>query len=550
MTSHLIKSTAATFESLELRCLMSVSALTSAAESSPADPSVAGSSQVTFQAEYAMLDGATRATRQTGYSGTGYVKFNNLSGQSIQWAAGTGVAGRFDLIIRYANGRDFDRPMELTVNGQKLATLWLRPTGGWSQWSTHTVSAELKAGTNTILLATIGKGGPYIDSLTLAPAVTTPQPPPTDPPAEPPSEPPLPPADPSVYQGPIIITHGGTYSGNWQSNDPNVPAVQVKTSEPVTIVGANIRSRGTLIQSYGYNADLTIINTRGYALNPDVRGQYPGRFLDMEQWANVRVQSSYMEGTSGIYLQDYSGDHSALQTVKVIGNSALNIDGRYSDGNGGYLSGPEDNYYVQFVQLNRAQGLVGAELAWNQVINQPYRSRVEDNISIYDSSGTAGSPLLVHDNYIQGAYAANPAADSSYSGGGIMLSDGGSAYVTAYGNQIIDTANYGIAISSGHDNVFYGNRIISDGRLADGTAVAAQNVGAYIWNMNREAGFANNSGRDNTVGYVNAGGRNDWWTPGATSWTGNIHLSGSITAATEAAEWTLWQAKLAAAVQA
>jgi hypothetical protein len=42
-----------------------------------------------------------------------------------------------------------------------------------------------------------------------------------------------------------------------------------------------------------------------------------------------------------------------------------------------------------------------------------------------------------------------------------------------------------------------------------------------------------------------AGERNDAWVPDATRWTGNTSLPGSITPATEAAEFTLWQAKLA-----
>ena len=69
------------------------------------------------------------------------------------------------------------------------------------------------------------------------------------------------------------------------------------------------------------------------------------------------------------------------------------------------------------------------------MINEPGKSRVEDNINIYLSSGTAAIPILIHDNYIQGAYTINPAQGSysnktysydwSYAGGGILLGDGG-----------------------------------------------------------------------------------------------------------------------------
>ena len=38
-----------------------------------------------------------------------------------------------------------------------------------------------------------------------------------------------------------------------------------------------------------------------------------------------------------------------------------------------------------------------------------------------------------------------------------------------------------VTIAAGHDNVFYNNRVISSGRLADGRLISAQNVGLYIW---------------------------------------------------------------------
>ena len=105
-----------------------------------------------------------------------------------------------------------------------------------------------------------------------------------------------------------------------------------------------------------------------------------------------------------------------------------------------------------------------------------------------------------------------------------MLADAGSSLVTAFSNVVIDTTNYGIAISSGHDNSFYNNRIISNGRLPDGSFVPSQNVGAYIWNEHGERGFANNSGHDNSIAWMKFAHRNDAWTPDAASWTHNASL--------------------------
>ncbi|MBB5365514.1 NPCBM/NEW2 domain-containing protein, partial [Deinococcus humi] len=93
----------------------------------------------------------------------------------------------------------------------------------------------------------------------------TPAPTPT-----PPSNPSPAPATNVKYSGPLVITKGGTYRGNWQSLDPKVPAVYVKTSEPVIIEGSNLRGRGELIR--GWFMNLTVRNSNGYGMNPNVYG--------------------------------------------------------------------------------------------------------------------------------------------------------------------------------------------------------------------------------------------------------------------------------------
>jgi hypothetical protein len=373
-----------------------------------------------------------------------------------------------------------------------------------------------------------------------------------------------------LLSNPIVITQGGTYSGTWESLDPDTPAVTISTTQPVTIDNSTLSSRGTLIASAVNHTNLTVRNSTGYGLNPNRYGAAPGRFIDLENFDNVVIQNNSLQNTAGIYLLNYSGDHSSSDTIKVTGNSALNIDGRKSDGNGGWLdfntrTRKSDGYtedgmeMVQFLQFDKVYAVAGIDIGWNKVINQPGNSRVEDNINIYKSSGTSGSPILIHDNYIQGAYTIKPwqadTSDSTYdydwsfSGGGIMLGDGvgtgtsDPSFVKAYGNTIVDTTNYGIAISSGHDESFYNNRIVSDGKLPDGRTIQNQNVGAYVWDS-YDAGsshFYNDSGHDNTIGWVQGSSRNDWWAPVSSNMPNNIHMPGPITSSTEAAELASWQ---------
>jgi hypothetical protein len=339
----------------------------------------------------------------------------------------------------------------------------------------------------------------------------------------PPSGPaPLPPPPTSVtFDGPIVITRGGTYSGNWESTT-SAPAVIIRTSEPVVIEHSVIRSAGHLIRAeWGHNAHVTIRNVEGYALYPARADDYPGRFLVADTYRFVRIEHSSMDGTSGIWL------HASARgaTAQIRYNRARNIDGRRADGRGGWTN---EAYYVQFVQFDKGNALVDSEVAWNEVINEPFKSRVEDVINTYQTSGTSTSPLRIHNNYIQGAYPIDP-VNGSFSGGGIMLGDAGGAYLHALRNVVVDTANYGIAIAGGEHNRIEDNDVLSCGRLPDGRWIGSQNVGIYIWDNSKPHTFGDNRGSRNRAAWVKSStARNDWWVPDAASWTDNTALvSGS-----------------------
>jgi len=350
----------------------------------------------------------------------------------------------------------------------------------------------------------------------------------------------------------LTITEGGTYTGNWASQDPNVPVILVATAEPVIIENSSLTGPGNLIQAAVDHTKITVRNCRGTGVNPNVPGRTVGRFLTAEVFDSIVIENNAIEQTAGIYLLTFGGDPKGDTTIRVISNLVHNIDGRHSDGAGGYQG---DKDLVQFLQLDQVQHVSHVEIAWNQVTNDPGNSAVEDNISIYQSSGVAGSPIRIHDNFIEGAYPADPHS-TEYSGGGIMLGDGNadtpetaSGYVVAFNNQVINTTNYGIAVASGQHTSMHHNRIVSTGVLPDGTPVPAQNVGAYVWDLNGKRakvpkGFAANGGYSNRVGWMKDGKRNDWYVPNASSWKDNIRWPGAITAVTVDGEHEFRQKKL------
>ena len=382
-----------------------------------------------------------------------------------------------------------------------------------------------------------------------------PSPVPTPTPTPSPTPAPLPPSN-VQYSGPLVITKGGTYSGNWQSLDPKVPAVNVKTSDPVTIVNSNIRSKGNLITGSG--SRLTIRNTRGYGLNPNIVGKGFGNFVSLNGVKNLLMENNYTENTRGINLYQYTGNASAGETVRIYRNQFRNMNGRTSDGNGGLTNNIIVTHTILF---NALKTIAGVDIAWNEVINEPGKSQTEENFIMYSTSGTVSSPIKIHDNYIQGAYSVNPATDASYAGGGILLGDGrvydNGSNANVYNNQIVNTTNQGLAISGGVNHRVYNNRVISSGRLPNGQRIPSQNIGIYIWDVNNGAKyspvtFANNVMSNNVIAWtkVKADGTSvasPMWMPSCgingTTCVNNQSL-GIATLDTEKQEYQLWKSKL------
>jgi hypothetical protein len=175
------------------------------------------------------------------------------------------------------------------------------------------------------------------------------------------------------------------------------------------------------------------------------------------------------------------------------------------------------------------------------------------------AGGTPASPAQVNDNYIEGAYTIKPwmsnTSDATYtydwgfSGGGIMMGDGVAsattndpAHVKAFNNTVINTTNYGIALAAGHDLEAFNNRIFSSGKTPDGKTIAQQNVGIYVWDSYKAGPthFYNNRAYDNVIGWVRGAKRNDTWTPLSSAISSTQKFTGTITRATELAEYAAW----------
>lgn len=127
----------------------------------------------TLEAETAGLSGVKTSAGHLGFSGTGFVDYIHPSGDYIEWTVNASTAGSALLGFRYSNGRETDRPLQLSVNGVVAeSNLSFSTTGNWANWLTATTNVNLNAGANTIRLTAIGASGPNIDYLTYTDAAS------------------------------------------------------------------------------------------------------------------------------------------------------------------------------------------------------------------------------------------------------------------------------------------------------------------------------------------------------------------------------------------
>src|SRR5882757_4229794 len=142
--------------------LAATTLVTTSAATSSATP-------VRYESESAAISQGVVESNHAGFTGTGFVNFDNVVGSSVEYTVTAPTAGPYSLTFRYANGTAVNRPVDVTVNGTLTADdLAFNGTGAWTTYQTVTASATLVAGANKIkTTAVTANGGPNADSLTI-----------------------------------------------------------------------------------------------------------------------------------------------------------------------------------------------------------------------------------------------------------------------------------------------------------------------------------------------------------------------------------------------
>uniref|UniRef100_UPI001966400E PQQ-dependent sugar dehydrogenase n=1 Tax=Nonomuraea lactucae TaxID=2249762 RepID=UPI001966400E len=119
------------------------------------------------QAESATISQGVVESNHAGFTGSGFVNYDNVAGSYVQFAVSAASAGQQSLTFRFANGTTANRPLTITVNGTVVAADRAFPgTGAWTTWQEISVNAPLNAGSNTVrATATTANGGPNLDRL-------------------------------------------------------------------------------------------------------------------------------------------------------------------------------------------------------------------------------------------------------------------------------------------------------------------------------------------------------------------------------------------------
>ncbi|MFE0149704.1 cellulase family glycosylhydrolase [Nonomuraea sp. NPDC059007] len=131
------------------------------------DAEVAATPGNDHQAEDATITQGVVESNHAGFTGTGFVNYDNVTGSAVEFTVNAAAAGNATLTFRYANGTTVNRPMSISVNGS-AQTKDFPGTGAWSTWQEVQVNAALNAGANTVrATSTTANGGPNLDRLSV-----------------------------------------------------------------------------------------------------------------------------------------------------------------------------------------------------------------------------------------------------------------------------------------------------------------------------------------------------------------------------------------------
>ena len=252
-----------------------------------------------------------------------------------------------------------------------------------------------------------------------------------------------------------------------------------RPSAPISLNGVNNRVISLLDISGGDVNCIDLSNCTNITIKNCILHSSAQNGVHLYKCQNIVITNCYIyDVASGVYAQ--GGTAIDVNHIQV-----KNVHGPYPRG--------------QMVQFNNVSG-AGNKVNYNVCENIAGESYAEDAINMYQTNGTATSPVQIIGNQIRGG-------GPSKTGGGIMLGDNGGSYMIARDNILVNPGQYGIAIASGTNIQIINNKIF-------GKQLPFSNVGLYIWNQYK-SDCSMNTISGNQVKWINAAGKeNNKWNSG------------------------------------
>ncbi|MFE2754827.1 PQQ-dependent sugar dehydrogenase [Actinosynnema sp. NPDC059335] len=130
------------------------------------------------QAEAATISGGEVRSDHAGYTGPGYVDYDDAAGGYVEYTVAAAEEGPHRLVFRYANGTRSDLVLAVSVNGVQAGTVPFPGTGAWTTWRDATATVSLRTGRNRVRATAVSRdGGPNTDRVSVGPAPVDTQPP-------------------------------------------------------------------------------------------------------------------------------------------------------------------------------------------------------------------------------------------------------------------------------------------------------------------------------------------------------------------------------------
>ena len=288
----------------------------------------------------------------------------------------------------------------------------------------------------------------------------------------------------------LTYAQGSRYTGTFKKSEP----LEYKYQKNIVIEGLEFSSaNGRAITLWGCE-NVIIKNCK---------------FKDV----NIKM-AIYSEKGSNILVTDCSFEN--VHQAFVASGGTGNIRFEYNDVKnvlGTLRGGTAQSQAVQY----RISNGPGNSISYNVIENIEGKSSPDDNINVFNSSGTPESPIRVANNWIRGG-------GPSLSGGGILLGDWGGSHQIAENNIIVNSGGYGMGIAGGNNMTLRNNKIYSKRR-----PVASVGLSICNWTESKTTGKSYNiTVENNEINWTHRDGyyNTAWFSEGMRKLVPNWRIQG------------------------